>query len=204
MRHAFGVILLFVAGSLQAALVDRGGGFIYDDVLDLTWTQNANIRGGGASWDDQMAWAASLSIYDSVRDVTWDDWRLPSMKISYSPSDVDPVDCAVVSELECRDNEYGYMYYQNGVTLASPGLFTGLGYVYWSDTYFGFPGEVPAVFSFDSGSQYGTGYDFDAPFNAWAVRDGDVGANVVPIPAAVWLFGSGLGLLAWFRRRQTA
>jgi hypothetical protein len=28
--------------------------------------------------------------------------------------------------------------------------------------------------------------------------------NVVPIPAAVWLFASGLGLLSWFRRRQTA
>jgi hypothetical protein len=29
----------------------------------------------------------------------------------------------------------------------------------------------------------------------------NVNANVVPIPAAVWLFGSGLGLLGWFRRR---
>jgi hypothetical protein len=28
--------------------------------------------------------------------------------------------------------------------------------------------------------------------------------NVVPIPAAVWLFGSGLGFLGWFRRRQSA
>lgn len=34
----------------------------------------------------------------------------------------------------------------------------------------------------------------------------DPGASVsaVPIPAAVWLFGSGLGLLGWFRRKQTA
>ena len=27
--------------------------------------------------------------------------------------------------------------------------------------------------------------------------------DIVPIPAAAWLFGSGLGLLGWFRRRQT-
>jgi hypothetical protein len=31
-----------------------------------------------------------------------------------------------------------------------------------------------------------------------------VNSNVVPIPAAVWLFGSGLGLLGWLRRRTTA
>jgi hypothetical protein len=27
--------------------------------------------------------------------------------------------------------------------------------------------------------------------------------NVIPIPAAVWLFASGLGLLGWFRRRTS-
>jgi hypothetical protein len=32
--------------------------------------------------------------------------------------------------------------------------------------------------------------------------DWSMPANVVPIPAAVYLFGSGLALLGWFRRRK--
>jgi hypothetical protein len=36
-------------------------------------------------------------------------------------------------------------------------------------------------------------------YNAWAVVDGDV--QVVPVPAAVWLFGSAMALLAGVRRK---
>jgi hypothetical protein len=32
----------------------------------------------------------------------------------------------------------------------------------------------------------------------------EISITAVPIPAAVWLFGSALGGLGWFRRRQTA
>jgi hypothetical protein len=39
-------------------------------------------------------------------------------------------------------------------------------------------------------------------FHAWAVRDGDIGA--VPIPAAAWLFGSGLLGLIGVARKKTA
>jgi len=39
-------------------------------------------------------------------------------------------------------------------------------------------------------------------FSGRRVTAGSISA--VPIPAAVWLFGSGLGLLGWFRRRQSA
>ena len=37
---------------------------------------------------------------------------------------------------------------------------------------------------------------------AWAVQSGDISA--VPVPAAVWLFGSGLIGLAGFDRRKKA
>lgn len=33
---------------------------------------------------------------------------------------------------------------------------------------------------------------------------GSADVNVIPVPAAVWLFGSALGLLGWVRRRQIA
>ncbi len=36
-------ILAFgLSGMAQAALFDRGGGMIYDDVLDISWLQDAN------------------------------------------------------------------------------------------------------------------------------------------------------------------
>lgn len=33
----------------------------------------------------------------------------------------------------------------------------------------------------------------------WTVMDGDVG--VIPVPPAIWLFGSALGLLGWVKRK---
>jgi hypothetical protein len=50
-----------------------------------------------------------------------------------------------------------------------------------------------------SQTSYQIGY---IEYRAWANVGGTVSA--VPIPAAVWLFGSALGGLGWMRRRKTA
>lgn len=78
---------VFASGAAQAALIDRGGGLIYDDVLNVTWLQDANYAktsgqdtDGKMNWTAANAWAADLSYYDSVRNVTYTDWRLPTMQ----------------------------------------------------------------------------------------------------------------------------
>lgn len=60
--------------------------------------------------------------------------------------------------------------------------------------------DLARIFGFGSGDQ---DFDIKGGFNgySWAVRAGNVGA--LPVPAAVWLFGSGLiGLLGLARRER--
>ena len=77
---------LLLSGAAQATLWDRGGGLIYDDVLNITWLKDANYAqtsgydaDGRMNWSAANAWAAGLSYFDSVRNVTWTDWRLPTV-----------------------------------------------------------------------------------------------------------------------------
>lgn len=243
------IVLVLGAYSLsaQSALIDRGGGLIYDDVLDVTWLQDANYAftngddfDGRMSWALANAWATDLIYYDSVRDVNWDDWRLPivgpvngiSFDLTRSSDGTTDSGTAFTStgpgDGGWRDgannpvSEMGHMYYVNlagigecdptvpycdpnplpkGFDDPAPFINLPTSHGWWTGT------ELPAqseedssgafYFSFDSGNQ--EKFTLDANRHAWAVRDGDVSA--VPVPAAVWLFGSAIGLLGWIRRK---
>lgn len=68
-----------VNGTAQSALIDRGGGLIYDSTLDVTWLQDVQRLGSSQSWQEAVDRVARLSFIDTVRGRTWDDWRLPTV-----------------------------------------------------------------------------------------------------------------------------
>ena len=54
----FASIFSLISVPSHAALVDNGGGLIYDDKLNITWAQPDALR----TWDDANAWAAGLTL----------------------------------------------------------------------------------------------------------------------------------------------
>ncbi len=113
-KKFFGLIavaaLAFGSAASQAALVDRGGGLIYDDVLDVTWLQDARYAVttgaapfGSLMWSDAKHFADDLVYVDTVRGVVWDDWRLPQVFDSGAEG----------YDVTGASSELAYMYYVN-------------------------------------------------------------------------------------------
>ena len=184
-------------GVLPATLGGTDYQAYYDDQLDISWTANANINGIN-NWDNQVAWAASLDI-DGVT-----GWHLPSMDVN---GDGVIVNCSstLTSQAACKDNEYGHLFnygagivFGSGITTSSPGPFSNIQFdKYWSGTESG-PASAWRL-GFNGGQQLASLKGLNG--FAWAVRTGNV--STVPVPAAVWLFGSGLiGLIGVARRKK--
>jgi hypothetical protein len=265
-------IFPLVAALSHASLIDRGGGLIYDDTLDITWLQDTNYaltsgaNDGKMIWYEANDWVTGLSYYDEVRDVTYDDWRLPTV----SPVDGNSFDYTYSGDgatdrgwaLTTTDglnggwqdsndtpvSELGYMFYVNLANLGmcdpdgnvnltnglcniqdgwdwetnfNAGLFTNFsqfvldidndptgnyaaGPQFTDEVGAGLSGDYEWILDMKSGKQTLVRNTSGFPrLAAWAVRDGDVTVSAVPLPASVWLFGSGLlGLLGISKRKK--
>lgn len=192
------VLAACAANGVHAALVDRGGGMIYDTDLDVTWLQDANRArtsgydaDGKMNWHDAVAWAAGLDVGG------YRDWRLPKIGVALSGYH--------------DDSELGHLFHVTlghawGSAFTHTGPFVNVQSSLFS-TWYWFGTEradltAYAWFFYTGASGGGTqGVDSKAyPLYAWAVRDGDVAP--VPLPAGTWLLASGLAALCARRCRR--
>jgi hypothetical protein len=207
--------LMFV-GTAEAALVDRGGGMIYDTDRNITWLQNWSFQSndGRLTWDSALAWASSL-VYGG-----FDDWRLPST-LANDPSCAEHTSAShplgiVGFGMNCTGSEMGHLWYDELGNTA--GSFTNKGPfinmhsdLYWSADRAVFVNPPTAdglswVFTINDGYQ---GIANAGPLGlggelyAVAVRTGDVAAPV-PEPETYAMMLAGLGLVGTMARRRTS
>jgi len=183
--------VLTASGAAQAALIDRGGGLIYDTDLNIMWS---NHFGGAMTWTAAQQWIGAMNASNGGTGyLGYNNWRLPTSDscLGYN----------------CPGSEMGHLFFNElGGTAytsisahhsVSYALFPGLqDQQYWSSTE---SGSSAYLFYFNLGysNELNKG---SGGIHAWAVRTGDVAA--VPVPTAAWLLGSGLlGLMGLVRRK---
>jgi hypothetical protein len=155
------------------ALHDNGDGTITDTMSGLMWLKDGSyLKTSGAgdnglmTWQEAMNWAANLVING------YDDWRLPKSLEN------DP-DCQVGATpqiaVHCRGSEMGHLYWNQGVSVLTPGPFInvpGRGFYNWSGTAWSeHPDQRTWVFEFYQGQQGAGNNSANIKLNAWPVRD---------------------------------
>jgi len=220
-RHTFFLATALVAAlsipsiansALVGRLADSNGNYqaYYDTETDLTWLADVNYAmtsgydpNGRMNWSEANTWASNLTI-EGVQ-----GWRLPTT-LQPDPS------CSyqggsISFDWNCSGSEMGNMFHNtlggtSTISLSDThnlnyNLFTNIqtnGFWYWSSTATPF---VNNSWGFDFSFGGYQGYlSNDSENYAWAVYEGDV--SDVPVPATIWLFGSGLISLAGFVRRK--
>ena len=197
-------ILLLTCSTANSALVSRLNGLaFYDTEADLTWLADANALAGtvydsnwsyGSSTDGATLWSRAKTWADNLEIDGVSGWRLPTADASCGASN-------------CFNSEMGNLFYNvfDGVSVTAASqndnykLFSNIASTsYWSST--GYLNTRAFTFVFTTGNQ-NTSWE-SKEHRAWAVHSGDVAT--VPLPAAFWLFCTGLiGLISFSRRDKS-
>jgi len=189
---------LLLSFNVNSALVERLNGLAYyDDVANLTWLTDANQNGGTLNWTNANTWASNLNVSGIT------GWRLPDT-IQPDPN------CSqqngggqLNTGFNCVASEFGNLYYNvlgnTAGILSNTGPFSNIQLnLYWSATEQAL--FTPQAWTFDMNSGNQNSYDKANLLYAWAVRSGDISA--IPVPAAAWLFASGLlGIFSLAKRK---
>jgi hypothetical protein len=183
MRHVLGVVFLFVVGSVQAATVWTGPDVVFTKDYGADFTLAAN--------QDFLTSNVILTRGDRglLCNVAAGDACLPGLYSNPTGTEWAVGDLADYATLSYSD-------FNSTMSSAPPFNFEGTTMVLHlitDDIYLSLTGLF---------WQPGNSFECLELLACGAVSYSR--SSAVPIPAAVWLFGSGLGLLGWFRRRQTA
>ncbi|MEE8342927.1 MAG: hypothetical protein V3R51_03920 [Gammaproteobacteria bacterium] len=202
------VAILFTGQAHSALFPILGGTMVYDDDRDITWLADANYaQTSGFDADGLMTWADANAWADSLVFGGFSNWRLPSAKKADGTG----------PDFSFGGGEMSHLFYDEfqgsfdfPASLASDpnnylALFDNLqnnpvgqdGFYWYTETYDPIP-IFAWCFSMHAGGTCAN--DKTKGFYAWAVLDGN--ASLVPIPATVWLFGSGLIGLFGFARKS--
>lgn len=218
--------MVALSGAAQAALIDRGGGLIYDTTRNITWLADMNYAhtsghtGAGVEATGAMTWDAATAWADNLVYGGYSDWRLPTV----NTADTTCSDSMIISGFptqywgyHCTGSELSGLFVSDfgnkpresvlnqvgdtEVQIANLALFRNVqSYFYWASTVFVANPEGAWFFGSREGFQLNTFKT--TPFFAVAVRPGDV-ATSVPEPQTLALALLALGATVVVHRRRS-